>query len=94
MTLLLEPLLTRTAATAPQFGVRIVWVVSMIQFATPPGGIGFDASGTPVVLKGMDNYMQSKVGDAWLAAKFAQRLGKNGILSVVSIHVVCERNRC
>jgi retinol dehydrogenase-12 len=37
-----------------------------------------------VLTKGMDNYMQSKVGDAWLADRFAKRLGEHGILSVVS----------
>jgi len=52
----------------------------------PPEGIKFQPDGTPVVLtKGMDNYMQSKIGDAWLADKFAKRLGEHGILSVVSL---------
>lgn len=93
MTLLLEPILIRTAkkADTPKGSVRLVWVTSMLlEGMLPPGGISFQTDGTPVVLtKGMDNYMQSKVGDAWLADKFAKRLEANGILSVVSF----ERGR-
>jgi retinol dehydrogenase-12 len=88
MTLLLEPILIRTAkmADTPKESVRIVWVTSLLLGGRlPSGGISFQADGTPVLLtKGMDNYMQSKVGDAWLADKFAKRLGEHGILSVVS----------
>jgi len=87
MTLLLEPTLIRTAQMAgtPRESVRIVWVTSMLLGGPlPPEGIRFQPDGTPVVLtKGMDNYMQSKIGDAWLADKFAKRLGEHGILSVV-----------
>jgi hypothetical protein len=87
MSLLLEPILIQTAKKAgtPKGSVRLVWVTSMLlEGMLPPGGISFQADGTPVVLtKGMDNYMQSKVGDAWLADKFAKRLGEHGILSVV-----------
>lgn len=88
MTLLLEPILIKTAGLADvkKFGVRIVWVTSLLQAGTPVGGMQFDSDGTPVVLtkKFMDNYMQSKVGDAWLGADFAEKLGKHGIMSVVS----------
>jgi len=85
LTLLLEPILIRTAAISPSESVRIVWVVSLIQRSTPKGGMNFDANGTPVVLKKlMENYFQSKSGSTWLAAEFAQRLGDKGILSVVS----------
>jgi retinol dehydrogenase-12 len=88
MTLLLEPILIRTAnmSGTPKESVRIVWVTSMLREGMlPEEGIKFQTDGTPVVLtKGMDNYMQSKVGDAWLADRFAKRLGEHGILSVVS----------
>jgi retinol dehydrogenase 12 len=88
MTLLLEPILIRTATKAgtPAGSVRIVWVTSLLHAGgLPPGGMSFQADGTPVVLtKFMANYMQSKIGDAWLADKFAKRLGEHGILSVVS----------
>lgn len=88
MTLLLQPILIKTASLPDvrKFSVRMVWVTSLLQAGTPPGGMQFESDGTPVVLnkKFMDNYMQSKVGDAWLAADFAEKLGKHGIMSVVS----------
>ena len=31
----------------------------------------------------MENYMQSKVGNVFLAAETAKRLGKDGIINVV-----------
>jgi retinol dehydrogenase-12 len=47
--------------------------------------MSFDSRGTPNVLpKAMENYMQSKIGGAWLAGEFADRLGGKGILSIVS----------
>jgi NAD(P)-dependent dehydrogenase (short-subunit alcohol dehydrogenase family) len=64
--------------------VRIVWVVSLLQAGTPPGAMSFDKNGTPVLLNGMANYMQSKAGAVWLSDEFSKRLGSKGILSVVS----------
>jgi retinol dehydrogenase-12 len=47
--------------------------------------MNFYKDGKPQILtKFMDNYMQSKVGCAWLADEFAKRLGDKGVLSVVS----------
>lgn len=37
----------------------------------------------------MENYMQSKAGNVFLAAETAQRLGKDGIISVVSYQEAC-----
>jgi retinol dehydrogenase-12 len=87
MTLLLEPILCQTASASatPPLSVRIVWVVSLLQLGTPAGAMNFDKDGKPQILtKFMDNYMQSKVGCAWLADEFAKCLGDKGILSVVS----------
>lgn len=87
LTLLLEPTLINTATalgTAAE-SVRIVWVTSMLTPGTPPGGMQFEADGTPKFMtKFMENYMGSKNGVAWLAEEFGQRLGKHGILSNVS----------
>jgi retinol dehydrogenase 12 len=86
MTLLLEPILIRTVKMVgtPEGSVRIVWITSLLHAGSPY--MNFEDDGTPVVLaKLMDNYMQSKVGAAWLGDKFAKRLGDQGILSVVSI---------
>lgn len=92
LTILLEPILTRTAASSPSLSVRVVFVVSLMQLGTPAGGMSFDSQGTPKVLpKAMDNYMQSKAGGTWLAAEFAKRLGDKGILSVVSANNVVKR---
>ena len=79
--------MTRTArAESNPDSVRIVWVSAMITFSVPPGGIQFSKeSGNPKVLKNkMQNYMQSKVGNVFLASEAAKRVGKNGIISVVS----------
>jgi hypothetical protein len=89
MTLLLEDILIKTARLpdTPKFSVRLVWVVSLLQGWNPPQGQGmrYENDGTPTVLKGvMENYMQSKVGTVWLSMESAARLGKHGILSVVS----------
>lgn len=45
----------------------------------------FTPNGSPEVLptKGLKNYMHSKVGESWIAAEFAKRLGDKKILSVV-----------
>lgn len=84
---LLEPILTRTAhATSTPDSVRVVWLASMITASVPPGGMQFeDKSGSPKVLKNaMQNYMQSKVGNVFLASEAAKRLGGDGIISMVS----------
>jgi retinol dehydrogenase-12 len=86
LTLLLEPILVQTAASSPSYSVRIVFVVALMQLGTSAEGISFDEYGTPKIFTtGRDNYMQTKVGETWLAAEFAERLGKKGILSVVSL---------
>lgn len=95
LTKLLEPILIKTAALAatPPLGVRIVFVVALMQLFAPASAMSFDDDGSPKVLPGDnymqgkpgDNYMQTKVGGTWLAAEFANRLGSKGILSMVSL---------
>jgi hypothetical protein len=49
--------------------------------------MNFQSDGTPEIIPAKDfmaNYMQSKVGDTWLAAHFAEKLGRQRIMSVVS----------
>ena len=94
MTRLLEPILIKSAASSPPYTVRVVFVVSLMQLATPQGGMSFDDKGVPMVRpKAMDNYMQSKAGGTWLTADFAKRLGKQGIMSVVSSGEYCTKIR-
>ena len=82
---LLEPILRQTAAEEPPNSVRVVWVSSMLNAGVPKGGVLFDDQSCPKQLKGMDNYMQTKAGDALLASECAKRLGRHGILCVVGI---------
>ncbi|RAO69316.1 uncharacterized protein BHQ10_005328 [Talaromyces amestolkiae] len=93
LTKLFEPILIQTAALSPQFTVRVVFVVALMQFFSPATAMEFDNNGNPKILPGDnymksqpgDNYMQTKVGGTWLAAEFANRLGSKGVLSV-SVH--------
>ena len=83
---LLEPVLARTAhSESTPDRVRIVWLASMVTASVPDGGIHFSKRGSPKVLKNaMQNYMQSKVGNVFLASEAAKRLSKDGIISMVS----------
>jgi len=79
----LEDVLVRTAQGGSS-SVRIVWLASMVTVATPKGGVDFDKDGKPKLLvMSMDNYMQSKAGNIYLAHEWAHRLGDKGIVSVV-----------
>lgn len=82
----LEPILLSTAAKADANSVRILWVASMIAVGTPQEDIRFDEkSGAPLVLgNAMENYMQSKVGNVFLASEIGKRLQNAGVVSVVS----------
>jgi len=63
-------------------GVCIVWVSSFISQA-PKGGVQFDErTGTPRLLKGMENYLQSKAGEVLLAAEWNRRYEGEGVLNV------------
>lgn len=85
----LAPLLIQTARAQPaqKDSVRIVWVSSMVNASAPKGGIVWDeAVNEPKLLPGgMDQYMQTKVGDVLLAHEWGERLGSDGIVSVVSV---------
>ncbi|KAL8671969.1 MAG: hypothetical protein Q9168_003536 [Polycauliona sp. 1 TL-2023] len=87
---LLEPILIKTASSTSSTpnSTRIIWVSSMLTAAVPPGGFTFvnKDNGEPAVLqKAMQNYMQSKVGNLFLASEVAKRLGDSGVISVVSL---------
>ncbi|OJJ50261.1 hypothetical protein ASPZODRAFT_149653 [Penicilliopsis zonata CBS 506.65] len=80
----LQDIMCRTAGTASPGSVRVVWLSSMLGVGTVPGGIEMEAAtGGPVInTDPMKNYMQSKVGNVFLAHEVAQRLAADGILSV------------
>lgn len=82
----LEDVLINTSRSAGKDSGRVVWLASTLQLGTPKGGMIWDhARNQPAVVKNqMDNYMMSKVGNVFLARQTAERLGKEGIISVVS----------
>ncbi|KAL1980998.1 hypothetical protein VTN96DRAFT_3262 [Rasamsonia emersonii] len=84
----LQHILLQTAHQAAHPGsVRIVWVSSLLGVGTIKGGMSFDPeTGSPKIPSDpMSNYMQSKVGNVFLAHECAKRLGGEGILSM-SVH--------
>ncbi|POS72587.1 hypothetical protein DHEL01_v209022 [Diaporthe helianthi] len=86
LTGLLAPLMVQTARSQPsqKDSVRVVWVSSMVNRSGPM--IWDEASDKPELLSGgMDTYMQSKVGDVFLAHEWGERLAGDGIVSV-SLH--------
>ncbi|KAI1327029.1 putative short-chain dehydrogenase [Xylariaceae sp. FL0255] len=60
LTKLLEPILVQTAASSRPFGVRVVFVTALMEFYGPSTAMSQPG----------DNYMQTKVGGTWLAAKW------------------------
>ncbi|KAF5004891.1 hypothetical protein FDECE_8634 [Fusarium decemcellulare] len=80
----IEDILVETAKVAERGTVRVVWLASTLQIGTPKGGIVWDeAKNEPTVVKNqMENYMMSKVGNVFLARETAQRLGREGVMSV------------
>lgn len=86
LTTLLQDVMRHTAKLelSKPYSVRIVFVTSLLQLGAPSGGIQFDEQGTPKVLKAFPNYMESKVGSAWLAYEYSNRLNEDGVLCMVS----------
>ncbi|KAJ5901808.1 NAD(P)-binding protein [Penicillium taxi] len=84
-TKLLIPLLVKTAKTAPSESVRVTWASSLTAaMMAPNGGVQFESNG--IVNQFFDNknkaYGQSKAANCLIAAEFAARYGKDGIISV------------
>ena len=64
--------------------VRVVWFASLLEVGTPKVAVAFDKMGDSKLLKGMDTYMQTKAGIAFLAVMVTRRVGNAGMLNVVS----------
>jgi retinol dehydrogenase 12 len=79
----LLPVLKSTAASAPAGSVRVTWAGSLLDLSSK-GGVQFDEkTGQPTLHPvQQNNYMQSKVANAFLAGEFARRYGRDGIISV------------
>jgi retinol dehydrogenase-12 len=68
----------------PNTSIRVVWVASLLNLSTPPGGVQLvpsatatpsskTTSWTPKQLEGMPHYMQSKAGVYFLSQEFGRR---------------------
>ncbi len=79
----LLPILKNTAASSPPGSVRVTWAASLAIAVSPTGGMSFQPDASPTVhgSQGM-NYVQSKIGNVYLASEFAARHGRDGIVSV------------
>lgn len=82
-TVLLMPLLQKTAATAPPGSVRVLWAASIAVEMSPPGGLDITPDGVLTTYNDQPkNYAISKVANALLAIETARRYGKDGIISL------------
>ena len=84
-TKLLTPLLVKTAQSAPQSSVRVVWVSSSAAEMIGPKG-GVDMENLDYKKKDMNGWMKygvSKAGNILHSNEFARRYGGEGIVSVV-----------
>ncbi|KAL9115370.1 MAG: hypothetical protein Q9227_000691 [Pyrenula ochraceoflavens] len=77
-TQLLLPTLLRTAETSPSGSVRVIWTSSIAVDATaPPGGlIMSELHPNNLPSSQQRNYLNSKTGNWFLAARLAQQAGK------------------
>ncbi|KAI9825689.1 MAG: hypothetical protein M1832_001033 [Thelocarpon impressellum] len=81
----LLPLLKKTAETAPAGSVRVIWTGSlMVDLMSPKGGVNVDDLTYKKDVSQEIKYAASKAGNALLASEMAKRVGKDGIVSVVS----------
>lgn len=85
-TMLLTPLLVKTAKTAALDSVRVVWVSSSTTDRSPPGGIDFDNLDYEKKDPGKwAKYGISKAGLYYYATQYAKLYKPDGIISV-SLH--------
>lgn len=82
-TQLVLPQLQAAAETAPPNSVRVVWTSSMmVDLSAPAGGIHIPDLTSPPTNDQTKIYVESKVGNWFLASELAQDLGRYGILSL------------
>ena len=79
---ILEPLMRKTAASAPAGSVRVAWAgSSAIELLSPkPDGMEVDSIGRPRNKGAQHNYGQSKVGNLFFARIFARETPHSGIV--------------
>jgi len=81
---LLVPVLQKTAKEAPTGTVRVTWASSSATYMSPKGGVEFGSDGEPTPFWNDSGkaYAQAKAANCLLASEFANRYGKDGIISV------------
>lgn len=80
----LEPILKKTASSAPEGTVRVIWVSSSLAVVAPKPAIDFDN----IDYKKKDEsswtkYGRSKAGNAIQAIELSRRLKNDGVISLV-----------
>lgn len=83
---LLDPIMIKTAKSAPKNSVRIVWLASSAHNVSPPnGGIYWDDINNPPNRFGFGIYGQTKAINVYQAVQWAKHHQDSGIVSV-SVH--------
>lgn len=81
-TQLLIPIMRRTAHTVPSASVRVVWTSSMaVDLTAPKDGMNISDVENPPRDQRL-NYLNSKLGNWFLASALATQVGSDGILSL------------
>ena len=83
-TKLLTPLIVKTAQSAPQNSVRVVWTSSQIVESNgPPGGVSFEEQEPGKHPANKDRtYAASKAGNWFLASELDRRVRNEGVVSI------------
>lgn len=82
-TQLVLPQLQAAAETAPPNSVHVVWTSSMmVDLSAPAGGIHIPDLTSPPANDQTKLYVESKVGNWFLASELGRDLGRHGIVSV------------
>ena len=81
-TQLLRPILERTAGTVPEAAVRVIWTSSIIvDLSAPNSGMDIADLDNPSPDQ-QHNYVNTKVGNWFLANALAAQVGPKGVLSL------------
>ena len=81
---LLEPMLAKTAIPSSPGSVRVAWAGSIaVDVQSPyPGGMTLDGEGRPLDRGTKMDYGQSKVGNRFMARRFAAPTKETGVVHV------------
>ena len=83
LTILLTPLLQKTASSSPPGSVRVTWAASMATLFSPKNGVTWDEnSSSPMTQNDVGRqYAVTKAANVLLAKEYQARYGKDGIVS-------------